>query len=56
MAEGYDGIELIKVLQKYLPDKSTILELRMSLDRMNFFYGLERFGKFTKFLSFFFDR
>ena len=29
MAEGYDSVELIKILQKYLPEKSTALELRM---------------------------
>ena len=27
MAEGYDGTELIKILQEYLPENSTILEL-----------------------------
>ena len=27
MAEGYDGAELIKILQKYLPENSTVLEL-----------------------------
>ncbi|NND86075.1 MAG: class I SAM-dependent methyltransferase [Nitrosopumilus sp.] len=27
MAEGYDGKELIKILQKYLPENSTVLEL-----------------------------
>ena len=27
MAEGYDGVELIKILQKYLPENSTVLEL-----------------------------
>ncbi len=29
MAEGYDGAELIKILQKYLPENSTVLELGM---------------------------
>lgn len=29
MAEGYDGAELIKILQKYLSEKSTVLELGM---------------------------
>ena len=29
MAEGYDGAELIKILQKYLPEKSKVLELGM---------------------------
>lgn len=29
MAEGYDGAELIKILQEYLPEKSTALELGM---------------------------
>ena len=29
IAEGYDGAELIKTLQKYLPENSTILELGM---------------------------
>ena len=29
MAEGYDGSELIKILQGYLPEKSTMLELGM---------------------------
>ncbi len=29
LAEGYDGAELIKILQKVLPEKSTILELGM---------------------------
>jgi len=29
MAEGYDGVELIKILQKYLPANSTVLELGM---------------------------
>lgn len=29
MAEGYDGAELIKILQTYLPEKSTVLELGM---------------------------
>ncbi|MCH9658158.1 class I SAM-dependent methyltransferase [archaeon] len=27
MAEGYDGAELIKILQKYLPENSTVLEI-----------------------------
>ena len=27
MVEGYDGAELIKILQKYLPENSTVLEL-----------------------------
>ena len=27
MAEGYDGEELIKILQEYLPENSTVLEL-----------------------------
>ena len=27
MAEGYDGAELIKILQEYLPENSTVLEL-----------------------------
>ena len=27
MAEGYDGAELIKNLQKYLPENSTVLEI-----------------------------
>jgi trans-aconitate methyltransferase len=29
MAEGYDGAELIKILQEYLDEKSTVLELGM---------------------------
>ena len=29
MAEGFDGKELIKILQKYLPANSTVLELGM---------------------------
>jgi len=29
MAEGYDGAELIKILQKHLPKNSTVLELGM---------------------------
>ncbi len=29
IAEGYDGTELIKVLQKYLPKNTTVLELGM---------------------------
>ena len=29
MAEGYDGVELIKILQKYLSKDSTVLELGM---------------------------
>ena len=29
MAEGYDGEELINILEKWLPKKSTILELGM---------------------------
>ncbi|MGH1520895.1 MAG: class I SAM-dependent methyltransferase [Nitrosopumilus sp.] len=29
MADGYDGEELIKILQKYLPVNSTVLELGM---------------------------
>ena len=29
MVEGYDGAELIKILQKYLPANSTVLELGM---------------------------
>ena len=29
MAEGYDGTELIKILQELLPEKSTVLELGM---------------------------
>ena len=27
MAEGYDGAELIKILQKYFPENSTVLEI-----------------------------
>ncbi len=27
MAEGYDGAELIKILKKYLPENSTVLEI-----------------------------
>ena len=27
MTEGYDGAELIKILQKYLPENSTVLEI-----------------------------
>jgi len=29
LAEGYDGAELIKILQELLPEKSTVLELGM---------------------------
>ena len=29
MVEGYDGVELIEILQKYLPANSTILQLGM---------------------------
>ena len=29
MAKGYDGTELIRILQKHLPSKSTVLELGM---------------------------
>jgi len=29
MAEGYDGAELIKILQEFVPENSTILELGM---------------------------
>jgi len=29
MAEGYDGTELIKILQEFVPEKSTVLELGM---------------------------
>ena len=29
MAEGYDGTEIIKILQEYLPTNSTVLELGM---------------------------
>ncbi len=29
LAEGYDGTELIKILQEVLPEKSTVLELGM---------------------------
>ncbi len=29
MAKGYDGAELIKILKKHLPEKSTVLELGM---------------------------
>jgi len=29
MSEGYDGVELIKILQKYLPKNSTVLEIGM---------------------------
>ena len=29
MAEGYDGAELIKILQRFLTEKSTVLELGM---------------------------
>ena len=29
ISEGYDGTELIKILQEYLPAKSTVLELGM---------------------------
>jgi trans-aconitate methyltransferase len=29
IADGYDGTELIKILQKYLPENSTVLELGM---------------------------
>ena len=35
MAEGYDGAELIKILQKYLPEKSTVLELGMGPVRIS---------------------
>ena len=33
MAEGYDGVELIRILQKYLPESSTVLELGMGPGR-----------------------
>ena len=33
MAEGYDGTELIKILQELLPEKSTVLELGMGLGK-----------------------
>ncbi|NND87580.1 MAG: class I SAM-dependent methyltransferase [Nitrosopumilus sp.] len=33
MAEGYDGTELIKILQEYLSEKSTVLELSMGLGK-----------------------
>jgi hypothetical protein len=29
MAEGLDGAELIKILQKFVPEKSSVLELGM---------------------------
>ena len=29
LAEGYDGAELIKILQEFLPEKSSVLELGM---------------------------
>ena len=29
MADGYDGSELIRILQEYLPEKSSVLELGM---------------------------
>jgi len=29
MAEGYDGTKLIKILQEFVPEKSTVLELGM---------------------------
>ena len=29
MAEGYDGAELIKILQEFIPENSTVLELGM---------------------------
>ena len=29
MAEGYDGKDIIEILKKYLPEKSTVLELGM---------------------------
>jgi hypothetical protein len=29
MAEGYDGTDMIKILQNHLPENSTILELGM---------------------------
>lgn len=29
LAEGYDGAELIKILQEFIPEKSTVLELGM---------------------------
>lgn len=29
MADGFDGAELIKILQKFLPEKSSVLELGM---------------------------
>lgn len=30
MAEGYEGIDMIKILQNHLPENSTVLELEMS--------------------------
>ena len=42
MAEGYDGAELIQILQKYLPENSTVLEIGMGpgkdLDILKKFY------------------
>lgn len=29
MAEGYDGTDMIKILQNHLPENSTVLELGM---------------------------
>ena len=44
MAEGYDGAELIKILQKYLRANSTVLELGMGpgkdLDILKKFYSV----------------
>ncbi|MGI9566052.1 MAG: hypothetical protein ACR2LL_03425 [Nitrosopumilus sp.] len=34
IAEGYDGEELIRILQGHLPKNSTILELGMDLERI----------------------
>ena len=33
MAEGYDGKELIEILKKYFPKKSSVLELGMGLGK-----------------------
>ena len=43
LADGYDGAELIKILQEFLPEKSSVLELGMGLGK-----DLDILGKYFK--------
>ena len=44
MASGYDGVKLIEILRKYLPDQSTVLEMGMGpgvdLDILKKYYAV----------------